>query len=183
MWRGAMGIYRVFTGSDGESHIEELRLEEHPALGALTNIHEVRVQQFDGTRKRDFHPLPERRLIIHLSGEVEISTSDGSRHVFRAGDRRLMADVTGRGHTHVDRSPSSAVYVLLKDEDGGAGAGPARYAHGRATSDNTSQAIRGDGPQTLAEMHQDDNVSNDVDSRKHERIGRRVSNARLHVRC
>ena len=110
-----MGIYRVFAGSDGESHIEELRLENHPELGALTNIHEVRVQQFDGTRKRDFHPLPERRLIIHLSGEVEISSSDGSRHVFRAGDIRLMEDVTGRGHAHVDRSPSSAVYVLLKD--------------------------------------------------------------------
>jgi hypothetical protein len=110
-----MGIYRVFAGSDGESHMEALRLEEHPALGALTNIHEVRVQQFDGTRKMDFHPLPERRLIIHLSGEVEIGTSDGSRHVFRAGDMRLMEDVTGRGHTHVDRSPSSAVYVLLKD--------------------------------------------------------------------
>ena len=106
-------------GSDGESHLEDLRVEEHPALGALTTIHEVRVQQVDGTRKRDFHPLPERRLIIHLAGEVEIGTSDGSRHVFRAGDIRLMEDVTGRGHAHVDRSPSSAVYVLLKDEDGG----------------------------------------------------------------
>ena len=115
MWRGAMGIYRVFAGSDGESHIEELRLEDHPELGALTNIHEVRVQQFDGTRQMDFHPLPERRLIIHLSGDVEIGTSDGSQHVFRAGDIRLMEDVTGRGHTHVDRSPSAAVYILLKD--------------------------------------------------------------------
>jgi len=110
-----MGIYRVFAGSDGESHIEELRLEDHHELGALINIHEVRVQQFDGTRKRDFHPLSERRLIMHLSGEVEMSTSDGSRQVFRAGDIRLMEDVTGRGHAHVDHSPSSAVYVLLKD--------------------------------------------------------------------
>ena len=92
-----MGIYRVFAGSDGESHMEELRVEEHPELGALTNINEVRVQQFDGTRKRDFNPLPERRLIMHLSGEVEIGTSDGSRQVFRAGDIRLMEDVTGRG--------------------------------------------------------------------------------------
>jgi hypothetical protein len=32
MWRSAMGIYRVFAGSDGDSHLEELRLEEHPAL-------------------------------------------------------------------------------------------------------------------------------------------------------
>ncbi len=110
-----MGIYRVFTGSDGESHIEELSLEEHPELGALTNLREVQVQQFDGTRNMPFHPLPERRLIIHLSGEVEIGTSDGSKQVFKAGDVRLMEDVTGRGHSHVDRSPSSAVYVILKD--------------------------------------------------------------------
>ena len=40
-----MAIYRVFSGSDGESHIEELRLEEHPELGSLTNLSEVRVQQ------------------------------------------------------------------------------------------------------------------------------------------
>ena len=113
-----MGIYRIYAGSDGESHLEELRVEEHPELGALTKIHEVRVQQVDGTRKRDFHPLPERRLIIHLSGEVEVGPSDGARHVFGAGDIRLTEDVTGRGHAHVDRSPSSAVYVLLKDEDG-----------------------------------------------------------------
>lgn len=110
-----MAIYRVFTSSDGESHIEELRLEAYPALAAMTNVQEARVQQFDGTRKMDFHPLPERRLIIHLSGEVEIGTSDGSRQMFRAGDIRLMEDVTGRGHSHVDHSPSSAVYLLLKD--------------------------------------------------------------------
>jgi redox-sensitive bicupin YhaK (pirin superfamily) len=110
-----MGIYRVFAGSDGESHIEEISLEQHPELGALTNLSEVKVQQFDGTRNRDFNPLPERRLIIHLSGEVEIGTSDGSKQVFRAGDIRLMEDVSGRGHAHVDLSPSSAVYVILTD--------------------------------------------------------------------
>ena len=110
-----MGIYRVFAGADGESHIEELKLEDRPELGAITNLTEVRVQQFDGTRNMDFHPLPERRLIVHLSGEVEIGTTDGAKQLFRAGDIRLMEDTTGRGHTHVDLSPSGAVYVLLKD--------------------------------------------------------------------
>ena len=110
-----MGIYRVFADNDGESHIEELSLEEKPELSAFTNISEVNIRQFDGSRNMDFHPLPERRLIIHLSGEVEIETSDGSRQVFRAGDIRLMEDVTGRGHAHVDLSPSSAVYVVLED--------------------------------------------------------------------
>ena len=37
MRRSAMAIYRVFVGSDGESHMEELRLEEHPALGVLAS--------------------------------------------------------------------------------------------------------------------------------------------------
>ncbi|HEV8673914.1 MAG TPA: hypothetical protein VGX21_07705, partial [Methylomirabilota bacterium] len=32
--RSAMGIYRLYTGSDGESHIEELRLGE--GLASLT---------------------------------------------------------------------------------------------------------------------------------------------------
>ncbi len=110
-----MGMYRIFAGSDGESHIEEMKLEDHPELGALTNLSEVQVRQFDGTRKMDFHPLSERRMIIHLSGEVEITTSDGSKQVFRTGDIRLMEDVTGRGHAHADLSPSSAVYVVLTD--------------------------------------------------------------------
>ena len=59
--------------------------------------------------------MPERRLVIHLSGEVEIGASDGTRRVLRAGDIRLMEDVSGKGHTHDDLSPSAAVYVLLTD--------------------------------------------------------------------
>ena len=110
-----MGMYRVFAGSDGESHIEELSLEDHPELGALTNISEVKVQEFEGTRDMPLHPLPERRLIIHLSGEVEITTSDGSKQLFRAGDMRLMDDVSGKGHAHLDLTPSEAVYIILKD--------------------------------------------------------------------
>lgn len=110
-----MAIYRVFSGADGESHIEDLRLADHPELGALVNVSEVRVQEFDGSRQMDFHPLPERRLIIHLSGEVEIGTSDGEKRVLRAGDIRLMDDVSGKGHSHHDLSPSAAVYILLKD--------------------------------------------------------------------
>ncbi len=110
-----MAIYPIFPDSDGESHIEEMNLSEDPELGDLTNLSEVRVQEFDVTRKGDFNPLPERRIIIHLSGEVEIGTTDGSKQIFRAGDIRLMEDVTGRGHSHVDLTPSSAVYVLLTD--------------------------------------------------------------------
>ena len=110
-----MGMYRIFAGSDGESHIEELKLADHPELGAMTNVSEVKVQEFEGTRAMPLHPLPERRLIIHLSGEVEITTSDGAKQIFRAGDIRLMDDVTGKGHAHVDLTPSEGVYIILTD--------------------------------------------------------------------
>ena len=110
-----MAIYRVFSDPDGESHIEDLELEEHPELGALINVSEVRVEEFDGSRHMDFHPLPERRLIIHLYGEVEIGASDGTKRVLRAGDIRLMEDVSGKGHSHDDLTPSAAVYILLDD--------------------------------------------------------------------
>ena len=108
-------MYRIFSDSDGESHIEELRLEDHPELGAMTNVSEVKVQMFDGSRDMPLHPLPERRLIVHLSGEVEITTSDGSKQILRAGDVRLMEDVTGKGHAHLDLTPSEAVYIILND--------------------------------------------------------------------
>ena len=108
-------MYRIFSDSDGESHIEELRLEDHPELGAMTNVSEVKVQKFNGNRDMPLHPLPERRLIVHLSGEVEITTSDGSKQILRAGDVRLMEDVTGKGHAHLDLTPSEAVYIILND--------------------------------------------------------------------
>jgi hypothetical protein len=46
---------------------------------------------------------------------VEIGASDGEKRVLRAGDIRLMEDVTGKGHSHNDLTPSGAVYVLLED--------------------------------------------------------------------
>ena len=64
----------------------------------------------------------------------------------------------------------------------GAGAVPAGEAQDAATSDTTSTAIMGDALKALAEMNQEYKFYYDLDSRKHERIGRRLSNAILHVR-
>ena len=110
-----MGIFRVYAGPDGESHIEELDLEQHPELKSMTNITELRVQQVQEPRVMDFHPLTERRLLIHLSGQVEIGLSDGTKHIFGPGDVRLMEDTTGRGHTHRDLGPTSTALMLLSD--------------------------------------------------------------------
>ena len=110
-----MGFYRVFTGPDGETHIEELDPQLHPELGTFRNVTEISIHQYHELRTMDFHPLQQRRILIHLSGEVEIGVSDGAKHIFRAGDLRLMEDTTGRGHTHRDLTPTAAAVVLLRD--------------------------------------------------------------------
>ncbi len=111
-----MGFFRVYAGPDGESHIEELDMKLRPELSTIQNIKEVKIQHFPEPRTMDFHPLPDRRLIIHLSGEVEIGLSDGTKQLFRAGDARLMEDVTGKGHSHRDLTPTTdAAYIFLND--------------------------------------------------------------------
>jgi hypothetical protein len=36
-----MSIYRVYAGANGESHIEEVHLAQHPELGALMHVAQV----------------------------------------------------------------------------------------------------------------------------------------------
>ena len=109
-----MGFFRVYAGPDGESHIEEMDTSQEE-YASHQNIAEVKIQHFPEMRDMPFHPLPDRRLIIHLSGEAEIGLSDGTKQIFRPGDVRLMEDTTGKGHTHRDLSLNSAVYVYLND--------------------------------------------------------------------
>ncbi len=111
-----MAMYRVFAGPDGESHIEVLDEERKNALTSPMNVAEVKLQRITEPRVMDFHPLPDRRLIIHLTGEVEIELSDGTKQIFRSGDMRLMEDLTGKGHAHRDLTPTcDAAYIILKD--------------------------------------------------------------------
>jgi hypothetical protein len=76
---------------------------------------QVGIHAFPELRTMDFHPLPERRLILHVRGEVEIGVSDGRTPIFQPGDARVMEDTFGRGHTHHDLSPVTQAVVVRKD--------------------------------------------------------------------
>ena len=110
-----MAIYRVYAGPDGESHIEPYDLGTNSDLGEFPNVADLTIHQFTELRSMDFHPLPERRLIFHLAGEVVIGVSDGGKQIFGPGDARLMEDTSGRGHTHQDLSPVVQAVATLGD--------------------------------------------------------------------
>ena len=79
-----MSIYRIYAGADGESYIEEIHVAQHPELSALRQVAQVGIHEFPALRTIDFHPLPERRLIIHLRGEVEMGSEyEWNRYVLQ----------------------------------------------------------------------------------------------------
>jgi quercetin dioxygenase-like cupin family protein len=94
-----MGITRLYTGDDGQTHIEELSLETHPDLGKLQAAEGIQFRSAAPGNFLDWHPAPRRQFVITLSGEVEIGLGDGSVHRYGPGHVNLAEDLTGKGHT------------------------------------------------------------------------------------
>ncbi len=93
-----MGVYRLYTGGDGESHIEEIgadALSEIKVEGTMS----FSVQQREPGHFLDYHPAPFRRWQVGLAGNTVIGLSDGTSRTFLPGDVRLIEDTTGKGHT------------------------------------------------------------------------------------
>ena len=91
---------RLYTGNDGQSHLEELGLPDwpmsRPPMQAATGIVFRRAA---GGEFIDWHPAPRRQYVITLSGQVEIGLGDGTVRRLGPGDIILAEDLTGRGHT------------------------------------------------------------------------------------
>ena len=94
-----MSITRLYTGADGQTHIEELDLASHPELTTLQAAKGIVFRTTQPGYFSDWHNAPRRQFVITLSGEVEIGLGDGSLHRFGAGHVTLAEDLTGKGHT------------------------------------------------------------------------------------
>ena len=94
-----MGVYRLYTGDDGQSHIEEISADALKGIkldGASMNFS---VSQREPGHFSDFHPAPRRRWQVGLVGRTIIGLNDGTSQTFGVGDVRLIEDTTGKGHT------------------------------------------------------------------------------------
>ena len=105
---GAIGenfmITRMYGGSDGESHIDTFALPRTggvPGRSVQSRLFATDVELGDSLPGTfiDWHGVSTPRLMIILSGQMEIGLGDGSKHILRQGDIVLAADTTGRGHT------------------------------------------------------------------------------------
>ncbi|MDA0733504.1 MAG: hypothetical protein O2909_10325 [Chloroflexi bacterium] len=110
-----MGIYRLYTGDDGQSHLEELDLASHPLLAAAQDTSHIAFREWPAGHFIDWHPAPRAQYIISLTGEVEVGLGDGTKVIYHPGDARLVEDTTGQGHTTrvIGNEPSIHVVIPL----------------------------------------------------------------------
>ena len=98
-----MNIVRLYSGSDGKSHFEEIELKfggDQPMKS--TDMRKANSAVFRSAPAGlflDRHPAPRRQYLVTLSGSWEIEASNGVKRVFKTGDVMLADDTTGEGHT------------------------------------------------------------------------------------
>jgi quercetin dioxygenase-like cupin family protein len=100
-------IIRVYTGDDGQSHLEEMTLALQPfvdtegAYGEGTPLEKATGIAFRVAPPGyvlNWHCAPRRQYTITLAGEAEIEVGDGTVRRVGPGGVVLAEDLTGQGH-------------------------------------------------------------------------------------
>src|SRR5678815_4971236 len=97
-----MAIIRVYAGSDGKSHFQEIEPKFEPRgdqseTAELIPGSGIMMRRFEPTRSNPWHHAPGRYAVFTLSGAVDIEIGDGTV-------RRLGADLA-----RVDLRPAPEV--------------------------------------------------------------------------
>jgi len=115
-----MKITRLYTGTDNESHFEdiEIELESSGEIGQLSekvNATGIIFRRTEPEYDYDWHNAPERQYIIMLDGAVDVEIGDGTVRRFSTGDILLVEDVDGHGHKSraVNNEARTSVFVTL----------------------------------------------------------------------
>lgn len=120
----AFRILRMTGGDDGESHLDITTLPKTggvPGHSVQSRLFATDVEIGDSLPGDfvDWHGVSTPRLLVVLSGELEVGLGDGSKHILRKGDIVLASDITGRGHTSrtIGSEPVRIMTVRLPKED------------------------------------------------------------------
>ena len=107
-------MQRIYTGTDGLSHVEHIELN---AQSVLENITAARVTVSQPGSFSDYHVGPERRYIINLTGGGQLQVAEGKVDL-PAGTIEYIDDLTGKGHTtaNVGKEPRVSIQFQLADQ-------------------------------------------------------------------
>ncbi len=109
-----MDFIRVYTGEDGAAHFEPVEGDLADAWAKGVPATQCAIRTMAPGTTMDWHPAPQRQVVIHLSGQIEIGLRDGATHLFGPGSARLMDDVTGTGHLTRVVGSEPVVQVIIR---------------------------------------------------------------------
>jgi quercetin dioxygenase-like cupin family protein len=105
--------YRLYTGSDGNSHV----IPGSVTGGKLVDVRSIHFKETPPHSTFDWHNDPIPQYVITLSGVLEFTTIGGETFTLRPGDVLLAEDDTGSGHKWrlINDEPWKRAYVIFKE--------------------------------------------------------------------
>jgi quercetin dioxygenase-like cupin family protein len=122
-------ILRIYSGDDGQSHLEEVSLEMQPFVDTEGAYGEgTPLQHTAGVTFRlsppgyvlSWHCAPRRQYTITLAGEAEVEVGDGTIKRIGPGDVLLAEDLTGQGHITRVVGDQQRFYAVIPLEEASA---------------------------------------------------------------
>ncbi len=122
-----MKYTRVYADSELETHFEDVEVEYEqtqfapgiPLLGLTEpkSASDTFFVSFPIGYSDDYHPAPRRVLFVVLTGELEVTVSDGEVREFGPGDVIFSDDVASTGHKSIvlTQSDCETMFVGLTD--------------------------------------------------------------------
>jgi hypothetical protein len=119
-----MKYTRIYADANGETHLQDIEPAMKNAGNAsmTSEMMAARGVIFRESNSEeyfiDWHNAPRRQFVVNLTGEVEITVSDGEKRHFGPGSILLAEDVTGKGHISrgVGKSERRTLFVPLADK-------------------------------------------------------------------
>jgi quercetin dioxygenase-like cupin family protein len=105
--------YKLFTGTDGHSHVEAGVVEEN----LLHHVICIKFKETPPHAVYDWHTAPVHQYVITISGTLEFTTFTGEQFILKPGEILIALDTYGSGHTWrlIDDAPWKRVYVTIRD--------------------------------------------------------------------
>ncbi len=91
-------IVRVYSGTDGESHFEDLTPDRLAQIVNNVGPGDITVNRRPSPSRSDYHNAPRRQYVVNLAGTAEFEIADGTKVRMEPGDVLVAEDLTGHGH-------------------------------------------------------------------------------------
>ena len=114
---------RLYSDHLGESHFDDVAVDFAPVdrvagapplnLSDITSASHVRFMEAPAGWSSDWHTSSARTLFIVMSGEWEVTVSDGESRRFAIGSAILLENTSGKGHSSRITSVDGSLAAMI----------------------------------------------------------------------